>query len=115
MIEPASYREMLSLEAAARVVLTDSGGVQKEAYWLGVPCVTMRAETEWVETVELGWNVVVGCEPDAVATAVDRERPAAPRPPIYGDGDATARIVDVLLAWANPNRRTDEKRRVLTP
>ena len=91
---------MLSLEASASVILTDSGGVQKEAYWLGVPCVTLRDETEWVETVDLGWNVVAGCDPDAVATAVGRARPTGPRPPIYGDGHSAETIVDSLVSWA---------------
>jgi UDP-GlcNAc3NAcA epimerase len=99
VISPVSYREMLSLEAEAHVILTDSGGVQKEAFWLGVPCVTMREETEWVETVELGWNVVSGIEPDAVVMAATRDQPTGSRPPVYGKGDAANRIVDVLAAW----------------
>ena len=99
VIPPVSYREMLSLEASARVILTDSGGVQKEAYWLGVPCVTMREETEWTETVELGWNVLVDSSPDAVAAAATRDFPTEPRPPIYGEGDAADRIVGVLADW----------------
>jgi UDP-GlcNAc3NAcA epimerase len=98
IIPPASYLEMLSLEASARIILTDSGGVQKEAYWLGVPCITLRDETEWTETVDLGWNVVMGCDPDAVVTAVMRDRPTGPRPPVYGDGHAADRIVAVLVS-----------------
>ena len=100
LIPPASYLQMLSLEASASVILTDSGGVQKEAYWLGVPCVTLRDETEWVETVDLGWNVVAGCDPDAVATAVARDTPTGPRPPVYGDGRSADRIVAALVSWA---------------
>jgi UDP-N-acetylglucosamine 2-epimerase len=106
VIPPVSYREMLSLEADAHVILTDSGGVQKEAFWLGVPCVTMREETEWVETVELGWNVLTGCDADAVVTAVTHDRPTRPRPPVYGKGDAAKRIVHLLAGWATrPQRR----------
>ena len=100
LVPPVSYLQMLSLEAEAKVILTDSGGVQKEAYWLGVPCVTLRDETEWMETVDLGWNTVVGGDPDAVASAVDRPRPSGPRPPIYGDGHAAERIVRSLITWA---------------
>jgi UDP-N-acetylglucosamine 2-epimerase len=78
-------------------VLTDSGGLQKEAYYLGVPCVTVREETEWTELVDLGWNVVVGIEPAAIQQAV-RSFLAfdGPRPPLYGDGTAAQKIVDAL-------------------
>jgi len=112
VIPPVSYLQMLSLEASARVILTDSGGVQKEAYWLGVPCVTLRDETEWVETVDLGCNVLAGCDPDAVARAVQRGQPNLPRPPVYGDGHSAERIVAALISWSQPDPRVWPEQRV---
>ena len=73
ILEPASYLEMLTLIRNSRCVLTDSGGVQKEAYWLDVPCVTMRAETEWIETLDNGWNQLAGSDPDRIVEAVHRK------------------------------------------
>jgi UDP-GlcNAc3NAcA epimerase len=96
LIDPVGYLDMVSLIASARLVLTDSGGVQKEAYWLGVPCLTLRAETEWVETVHVGWNTLVGADPDRIVQAVRSVAPPAARPPLYGDGRAAARCVDLL-------------------
>lgn len=69
-ISPVGYLDMVQLEQAARLILTDSGGIQKEAYWLGVPCVTLRDETEWVETVTTGWNVLTGAETERIVRAV---------------------------------------------
>ena len=77
---PAGYLDFAALASQARVVLTDSGGVQKEAYWYGVPCVTLRTTTEWVETLETGWNRLVGSDPDAIVAAVREAAPTA-RPP----------------------------------
>ena len=72
---PAGYLDFAALASQARVIATDSGGVQKEAYWFGVPCVTLRERTEWVETIETGWNTLAGTDPDAIATAVERAGP----------------------------------------
>ncbi|HET8820185.1 MAG TPA: UDP-N-acetylglucosamine 2-epimerase (non-hydrolyzing) [Thermoleophilaceae bacterium] len=95
---PLGYLDFLKLARHARAVLTDSGGVQKEAYLLGVPCVTLRDTTEWVETVESGWNVLVDLDREAALAAVERTPPAE-RPELYGGGHAAERVCDVLAAY----------------
>jgi UDP-N-acetylglucosamine 2-epimerase len=97
-IEPLGYLEFAALASQARVVVTDSGGLQKEAYWYGVPCVTLRPSTEWVDTVATGANVLVDDDPEALVQAVATAS-MPPRPPVlYGDGHASERITQVLLA-----------------
>ena len=96
LLQPLGYLDFAALASQARVVLTDSGGVQKEAYWFAVPCVTVRTTTEWTETVEAGWNTLVGADPDALVAAVRAARTPAERPRLYGDGATSARIVDLL-------------------
>jgi UDP-N-acetylglucosamine 2-epimerase (non-hydrolysing)/UDP-GlcNAc3NAcA epimerase len=98
---PLGYVELTALLVHARAVLTDSGGLQKEAYLAGVPCITLRTTTEWTETTELGWNVLVGLDADAVAAALEHEAPRE-RPPLYGDGDAGRRVVDALTLHLEP-------------
>jgi UDP-N-acetylglucosamine 2-epimerase len=95
-VPPVSYIDAVSLLRHAAGLLTDSGGMQKEAYFLGVPCVTLREETEWVETVELGWNTLTGADEDAIVAAAGAPAPAGDRPPVYGDGHAAERIVEAL-------------------
>jgi UDP-GlcNAc3NAcA epimerase len=96
LIDPVGYLDMVALTGAARMVLTDSGGLQKEACWLGVPCVTMREETEWVETVDAGWNTLVGSDSAKIVEAAHAFAPSGSPPPLYGDGFAAARCVDLL-------------------
>ena len=96
VMDPVGYFDMLRLVRDARLLLTDSGGLQKEAYWLGVPCITLRDQTEWTETVEAGWNVIVGADPSRILAAVRGFVPPAARPPLYGDGHAAERAVSLL-------------------
>jgi len=97
LIEPLGYLDFAALASQARVIATDSGGLQKEAYWYGVPCVTLRPSTEWVDTVELGANVLVDADPERIAAAVAAARMPPKRPPLYGDGRASERIADLLV------------------
>jgi UDP-GlcNAc3NAcA epimerase len=98
VVPPLGYLDFMKLARHARAVLTDSGGVQKEAYLLGVPCVTLRDTTEWVETVEAGWNTLVDLDPAAALAALER-RPPEDRPELYGGGHAAERVCEVLAAY----------------
>lgn len=97
VIEPLSFLDMIRLEQSAKVILTDSGGVQKEAFFFGVPCVTMRDETEWVETVTSGWNALVGADGERLLKAVNCAAVPTERPAAYGDGRAADKILAHLL------------------
>jgi len=100
IIAPVSYLDMLTLEKNAKAILTDSGGVQKEAYWFKVPCFTLREETEWVETVKSGWNVLVGLDVTRIVEEVGRREnrdPPKRRWAMFGDGRASGRIVQMLV------------------
>lgn len=100
--DPVGYLDMVRLEKSARVIATDSGGVQKEAFFHGVPCVTVRDETEWVELVSAGWNQLVEARAEKIAEAIEGARKPAERDDsIYGDGTAGARILDELLKRSN--------------
>jgi UDP-N-acetylglucosamine 2-epimerase len=96
LTDPVSYLDMLVLEQNARVILTDSGGMQKEAYWMETPCVTLRDETEWVETLDSGWNVLAGADPDRIVGAVRSAKAGARGRNDYGDGHAAERIIGLL-------------------
>ncbi len=104
VLEPLGYLDMIVLERNARAIATDSGGIQKEAYFFGVPCVTLREETEWVETVETGWNVLAGADADYITDSVRDPRRPTERPPLYGDGDAAERVA-MMLALGGPGSR----------
>jgi UDP-GlcNAc3NAcA epimerase len=97
VVEPLGYLDFAALASSARVIVTDSGGLQKEAYWYGVPCVTLRPSTEWVDTIEIGANVLVDDDPERIEQAVGRARMPGDRPELYGDGHASERIAQTLV------------------
>jgi len=96
IVEPMVYFDFLSALMNAEKVLTDSGGVQKQAYFFGVPCITLREETEWIETVQAGWNVLVGTKPTSIVEAAENFSPSGGRPNFYGAGRAAPSIVKVM-------------------
>ncbi|MGN6318218.1 non-hydrolyzing UDP-N-acetylglucosamine 2-epimerase [Trinickia sp.] len=97
LIEPVGFRAMLQLERHARCIVTDSGGVQKEAFFMRKPCVTLRDETEWTELVDCGWNALVGAKAQAIAAAVTSAAAPTAWPSLYGEGDASDKIVARVL------------------
>ena len=99
LIDPVGYLQMLKLTMDAEKVMTDSGGLQKEAYFLGKPCITLRTETEWVETLHDGWNIITGCDPEMITKAVEKPVPSTPGQPFFGDGNAACLILEKLLAF----------------
>lgn len=101
IIEPVGYLDMVLLEQSARMILTDSGGIQKEAYWLKVPCLTLRDETEWVETVEAGWNCLAGIDHQHIVQMVKSFQPPEIHPVLYGDGCAAPRMASQLISAAS--------------
>jgi UDP-GlcNAc3NAcA epimerase len=96
--DPLGFLDLSAVVSRARVVATDSGGLQKEAYWYGIPCVTLRPSTEWVDTVGTGANVLVDDDPDRIASAIGTAKMPTDRPQLYGDGRASERIAAALLA-----------------
>ncbi|MBT8398875.1 MAG: UDP-N-acetylglucosamine 2-epimerase (non-hydrolyzing) [Rhodothermia bacterium] len=104
LLPPLGYLEMLSLLSGTKAVLTDSGGLQKEAFWLRKPCITLRSETEWVETTRGGWNTVTDIDPDRVRTAL-AQRPTGEQGAPYGRGDAGKEIASILTGWQGKGSR----------
>jgi UDP-GlcNAc3NAcA epimerase len=99
LIEPVGYLEMLALTKNAYAVLTDSGGVQREAYFSEVPCVTIRREAEFMDTVNSGWNTLAEPTHESIAAALAKARPSGTPPPIFGDGKAAQHIVAEVTRW----------------
>ena len=116
IVDPVGYLDMMLLELNARLIATDSGGVQREAYFHGIPCLTLRDETEWVDTVRSGWNILVSADKEQIVNNWFRFEPPIDRPPIFGDGHAGEKIVSTIEAWdfslrftAAPNINFDDK------
>lgn len=100
VVEPIGYLDMIMLEKHATKILTDSGGVQKEAYFMKTPCITLRTETEWVETVESGWNVIVNTDVDKILEYATKDTIPNSHPDFYGDGMASEKIAERLKLCA---------------
>jgi UDP-GlcNAc3NAcA epimerase len=98
LVPAVSFLDMIMLEKSARTILTDSGGVQKEAYWHRVPCITLRDETEWIETVETGWNCIAGADTDRIVTIIaQKDAILSNHPALFGEGDAARCVCNVLV------------------
>jgi UDP-GlcNAc3NAcA epimerase len=101
LIDPVGYFDIIALEKSARLLLTDSGGMQKEAYWLCVPCVTLRDETEWIETTDAGWNVLTGADRDQIIDTIRTFRAPVEHPSLYGEGKAAIECLKALIQENN--------------
>ena len=99
LIEPTGYLEFISLLEGANKIITDSGGVQKEAYNLGTPCITLLSNTPWVETVDDGWNILIESETDALEDAINNFKPTTKRHEHYGNGKASYKILEEIEKW----------------
>ena len=110
IIEPLGYLNFLRILYGARKVLTDSGGIQKQAFMLGIPCITLRENTEWVETVEMGWNVLVGTDKEKIKKMINIFSPQGERSRAYGDGRASKKISEILTTMAD-EKKWGQKRR----
>jgi UDP-N-acetylglucosamine 2-epimerase (non-hydrolysing) len=99
VIKPVGYLDMLMLEKNAKKILTDSGGIQKEAYILKIPCITLRENTEWVETVDDGWNVLAGADKEKIIKKANDFEPKGEQRDVFGDGKASERIAEIINDW----------------
>ncbi len=104
VIDPVGYLDMVHLESSAKKIVTDSGGIQKEAFFLGIPCITLREETEWVETVENGWNILVGADELKIAEAIRNFNPSEERKVYFGDGTAAQKMVETIKNFMEFNQ-----------
>lgn len=100
-IDPVGYFEMCLLMKRCRKVVTDSGGLQKEAFWFGRPCITLRDETEWIETLEYGRNVLTGADSSAISSQLNVDAKGFDPPNVYGDGNSSVRITEVITKHFN--------------
>lgn len=99
IIEPVGYLQMMKLTMDAQKVLTDSGGLQKEAYFLNRPCITLRTETEWIETLHDNWNIITGSDPDLIVNAVNCSFPSQPQKDAFGDGNSALVIMHKMISF----------------
>lgn len=97
IVEPLNYFDMLTIASQANAILTDSGGLQKEAYMLQIPCITLRDETEWVETVQSGWNHLVGADTKQIVDAIETIQSPTEWPSLFGDGKTAQKICEILI------------------
>lgn len=102
-LTPVNFSQSLALQKQSLAVITDSGGIQKEAYWLSVPCFTLRNSTEWVETVRTGWNILVSSNPSRLQNSIDNFRVPEKHPQLYGDGNACSKIVKLIENYLREN------------